>query len=52
MLSSNVSFPEKWLSGGAGNKTTFLEFTNSLVARLFVGNVRNSLKRMPLIGEK
>ena len=39
---NNVSFPETWIPGGAGNSTSLLQFMNSMGARMLVNNVRNS----------
>jgi hypothetical protein len=42
---NDVSIPDAWLPGGAGNSTTLLQFMNSLGARMLVNNVRNSSQK-------
>jgi len=42
---NNISIPDEWLPGGAGNSTTFLQFMNSMGARMLVNNVRNSSQK-------
>ena len=42
---NNVSIPDAWLPGGAGNSATFLQFMNSMGARMLVNNVRNSSQK-------
>lgn len=42
---NDVSIPDNWLPGGAGNSTTLLEFMNSLGARMLVNNVRNKSQK-------
>jgi len=42
---NDVSIPDTWLPGGAGNSTTLLQFMNSLGARMLVNNVRNSSQK-------
>ena len=42
---NDVSFPEEWLPGGAGENTTLLQFMNSIGARMLVSNVRNSSQK-------
>ncbi len=42
---NDVSFPETWIPGGAGNSTSLLQFMNSMGARMLVCNVRNSAQK-------
>ncbi|MCD6544734.1 MAG: hypothetical protein J7K34_09520 [Flavobacteriaceae bacterium] len=41
----DVSIPDSWLPGGAGNSTSLLQFMNSMGARMLVNNVRNSSQK-------
>jgi hypothetical protein len=42
---NDVSIPDAWLPGGSGNSVTFLQFMNSMGARMLVNNVRNSSQK-------
>ena len=42
---NNISIPDEWLPGGAGSNTTFLQFMNSMGARMLVNNVRNGSQK-------
>jgi len=43
--SSGVDVPDTWLPGGFGGNATFVQFLNSMGARMLVGNVRNSAQK-------
>ncbi len=42
---NKLTVPETWLPGGSGESTVFLQFINSMGARMLVDNVRNSTQK-------
>jgi len=47
-----VEVPDSWLPGGGGANTSFVQFLNSMGARMLVGNVRNKAQKAEIDWDK